>query len=67
MNYYPEQMDAISELCKLLNDWEKKHTETYFYFGKGITLYSQDSDDEVFGYLRDEIGAAWSFTPAGGE
>jgi hypothetical protein len=65
MNYYPEQLDALSDLCKALSDWMKNNPDAGFYFGQRISLRSLDDPGEVVGYLTDEAGS-FSFWPAGG-
>jgi hypothetical protein len=66
MKYYPEQLDAISDLCKALTDWMKNNPEAGLYFGEKIGLRSLDDPEEVVGYLNDEIGGSFSFWPARG-
>jgi hypothetical protein len=66
MNYYPEQLDAISDLCRVLSDWVKNNPDAGFYFGQRIGLRSLDDPAEVVGYLTDETGGSFSFWPARG-
>lgn len=63
MNYYPEHLDAASELCKLLTDWHRKHTGTDLFVGEDIMIYTTDSAAPV-GRIVLESGESFSFTPA---
>lgn len=66
MNYYPEQLAAVTDLCKVLDEWEKRHegAPVYFYV-KDVVLYVEGGEQgEVFGRVEDEDGIGWSFEPA---
>lgn len=66
MNYYPEQLRWLADLCEALNAFEKVDGEkdTHMMLQQGIKIVDPQNPDFVFGTLVDEIGGEWSFLPA---
>lgn len=62
MNYYPEQLEAIVNILKGLNEISKSNEGNSYMLQNHIKLV--DSDGFVLGTFGDEIGGSWSFFPA---
>lgn len=69
MNFYPEQLQSIVIFIEALNEADKRVTAMDASYGmpyiKGKIALTDEGDSDL-GYLGDEIGGAWSWTPPGG-
>jgi transcription elongation GreA/GreB family factor len=64
MNYYPEQLRRIAEMCEALNKIDGEDTPADgVVLASRIEVHHPDDQKEVLGYLVDEVGGAWSFEP----
>lgn len=67
MNYYPEQLRWLADLCEVLNEFDKTHPDDLncrMLIESGVKIIDPGAPDFVFGTLVDEIGGVWSFLPA---
>jgi hypothetical protein len=62
MNYYPEQLQYIANACFALNKLEEGSPKNQEVYIGEVTIL--DSDNNVIGHLKDEIGGSYSFFPA---
>jgi len=67
MNYYPEQMRRIADLCEALNKVDGPDAGDTVVFAQRLPVVHPDEPNVILGYLIDEIGGAWSFEPSGVE
>lgn len=64
MEIYVEQMDAITDLLRMLDAWEKRHGSELMIANKIEVRYAQaDGEEPPYGHLVDEIGGVWAFRP----
>lgn len=66
--YYPGELRAIVRILETLDNLDaegedEKADKTVGLRASGLEVVNYD-DDEVIGTVADEVGGAWSFTPA---
>lgn len=68
MNFYPETLRYIADMCDALAEVEKKTTVDIMgvRFKSGIKIETVEGECD-FGTLHDEIGGEWSWYPPKGE
>lgn len=65
MEFYVEQLKAITDLLETLNEWEKRHPNAEIMLDQPIRIVEAGNPETLLmGTLVDEIGGVWSFKPA---
>jgi hypothetical protein len=64
MEIYVEQLEVITSLIKVLNEWEKNNHSSELMIDQPIRLVHPQQPELLIGTLVDEIGGAWAFKPA---
>lgn len=62
MNYYPEQLRAIADICDAISAHPGKHIRVSL--GSAVIIYDPDDKTTAVGHIEDEDGTeTWSFVP----
>ena len=64
MSLYPEQLRRIADLCEVLNKVDDVPPQSPdLVLQQRIAVVDAMAPEDVYGYLVDEVGGAWSFEP----